>query len=54
MPGRSAKQCRDRYVNYLLEPQKKEPWKDEEDEIISNRLMNYISNNYQEDLSNPK
>lgn len=26
----------------------------EEDEIISNRLMNYISNNYQEDLSNPK
>lgn len=34
MPGRSAKQCRDRYVNYLLEPQKNEPWKDEEDEII--------------------
>mgnify|MGYP002470902818 CR=1 FL=1 len=26
----------------------------EEDEVISNRLMNYISNNYQEDLSNPK
>lgn len=36
MPGRSAKQCRDRYFNYLSEPQKKEPWiKEEDDKLLS-------------------
>ena len=34
LPGRTAKQCRDRYYNYLQEPQTNEPWKTYEDEIL--------------------
>lgn len=39
MPGRTAKQCRDRFCNYLSEPHSQEPWKPEEDEI----LLKYLS-----------
>lgn len=39
MPGRTAKQCRDRYCNYLSEKTINEPWKKEEDEI----LLKYLS-----------
>lgn len=39
MPGRSPKQCRDRYCNYLSEPIKKEAWNAEEDEVLLSLLM---------------
>ena len=39
MPGRSAKQCRDRYFNYLSEEITSDPWRKEEDEI----LLTYLS-----------
>lgn len=38
MPGRNAKQCRDRFCNYLSVYHKKEPWEPEEDEILLNLL----------------
>ena len=38
MPGRTPKQCRDRYCNYLSQPHKKEPWSPEEDKIILKML----------------
>ena len=38
MPSRNAKQCRDRYCNYLQEVTKDEPWTKEEDEVILNLL----------------
>lgn len=34
MPHRTAKQCRDRYCNYLSEKTTNEPWTKEEDEIL--------------------
>lgn len=34
MPSRSAKQCRDRYFNYLSEATTSKPWTKEEDGII--------------------
>lgn len=34
MPGRNAKQCRDRYCNYLSEPHTNEKWNPEEDRIL--------------------
>jgi hypothetical protein len=34
MPDRTARQCRDRYKNYLLENLITEPWTPEEDEIV--------------------
>ncbi|KAK8841529.1 hypothetical protein M9Y10_027150 [Tritrichomonas musculus] len=34
MPGRTAKQCRDRYCNYLAVPQSNKPWDIEEDEQL--------------------
>ena len=34
MPGRSAKQCRDRFCNYLSTNHTNEPWNEEEDEIL--------------------
>ena len=34
MPGRSPKQCRDRYCNYLSEPHKPGPWMPEEDDLL--------------------
>lgn len=38
MPGRNAKQCRDRFCNYLSVFHKKDPWEPEEDEILLNLL----------------
>ncbi|KAK8837622.1 hypothetical protein M9Y10_036154 [Tritrichomonas musculus] len=38
MPGRTAKQCRDRYCNYLSEPHSNCPWNPEEDEILLSLL----------------
>ena len=34
LPGRTPKQIRDRYINYLKEGLKNEPWTNEEDEIL--------------------
>lgn len=39
MPGRTAKQCRDRYCNYLSETIIDEPWSKEEDDV----LLYYLS-----------
>lgn len=38
MPGRNAKQCRDRYCNYLSVYHRKDPWGPEEDEILLSLL----------------
>ncbi|KAK8888763.1 hypothetical protein M9Y10_033502 [Tritrichomonas musculus] len=38
MPGRSAKQCRDRYCNYLSAPHSNLPWRTEEDQILLSLL----------------
>lgn len=38
MPGRSAKQCRDRYCNYLSAPHSNYPWTPEEDEVLLSLL----------------
>ena len=44
------------YPNFYKTKENFEHWLDvnEKNEIISNHLMNYISNNLQEDLVNPK
>jgi hypothetical protein len=34
MPNRSARQCRDRYKNYLLDSIITSPWRPDEDEVI--------------------
>jgi hypothetical protein len=34
MPGRTARQCRDRYKNYLLDSLVSTPWTQEEDQIL--------------------
>jgi hypothetical protein len=34
MPNRTARQCRDRYKNYLVDPSSPDPWLPEEDEMI--------------------
>ena len=34
MPGRTAKQCRDRYCNYLSVPNNNRPWNEEEDQLL--------------------
>ena len=36
MPNRTPRQCRERYLNYLLEKTKKGNWTKEEDELIMN------------------
>ena len=41
MPGRSAKQCRDRFCNYLSIAHTNEPWDEEEDEVLL-RLLSLI------------
>lgn len=38
MPGRNAKQCRDRFCNYLSVFHRKDPWEPEEDEILLSLL----------------
>ncbi|EAY14615.1 Myb-like DNA-binding domain containing protein [Trichomonas vaginalis G3] len=36
MPGRNARQCRDRYNNYLFKEIINKPWTQQEDEVIMN------------------
>lgn len=38
MPGRSPKQCRDRFCNYLSEERQIGPWTTEEDELLLSLL----------------
>jgi hypothetical protein len=39
MPGRTARQCRDRYKNYLMESLVNAPWSPEEDAILLDRFQ---------------
>lgn len=41
MPGRTAKQCRDRFCNYLIEPHTNEPWSNDEDNTLL-RLLSIV------------
>lgn len=41
MPGRSQKQCRDRYINYLAPGINFSEWKEEEDQIIIEKYIMY-------------
>lgn len=34
MPGRTGRQCRDRFMNYLMPQLSNDPWTDEEDRIL--------------------
>jgi hypothetical protein len=34
MPGRTARQCRDRFVNYLTPNLSQDPWSSEEDQVL--------------------
>ncbi|OHS97144.1 hypothetical protein TRFO_36701 [Tritrichomonas foetus] len=43
MPGRSGRQCRDRYKNYLMETLKNGPWTPEEDELLTKKYIEYGS-----------
>lgn len=36
LPGRTPKQCHDRYINYLREGLKNDPWSSQEDETLIN------------------
>jgi hypothetical protein len=38
MPGRTARQCRDRYKNYLMDSLVNRPWTPEEDSILIDRF----------------
>jgi hypothetical protein len=38
MPGRTARQCRDRYKNYLLDSLVSSTWRPEEDQILRQRF----------------
>ena len=41
VPGRTSRQCRDRYKNYLFKEVVKKPWTSEEDKIILTQYRNY-------------
>lgn len=41
VPGRTPKQCRDRWVNYLQPSLKFEPWTDEEDRLLVSLVNSY-------------
>ena len=41
VPGRTSRQCRDRYKNYLFKEVVKKPWTTEEDKIILTQYKNY-------------
>jgi hypothetical protein len=38
MPGRSARQCRDRWTNYLCPANKNGPWTEEEDALLAQKV----------------
>ena len=41
LPGRTGRQCRDRYNNYLFKDISFRPWTEEEDSIILNKYLIY-------------
>ena len=41
VPGRTPKQCRDRWVNYLKPSLKFDPWTDEEDQLLVSLVNTY-------------
>lgn len=41
LPGRTGRQCRDRYNNYLFKDISFHPWTEEEDQIILNKYLIY-------------
>ena len=41
LPGRTGRQCRDRYNNYLFKDISFRPWSEEEDSIILNKYLIY-------------
>lgn len=43
MPGRTKRQCRDRYVNYLAPGFIRTQWTDEEDELLAEKFIQYGS-----------
>lgn len=43
MPGRTKRQCRDRYVNYLAPGFIRAQWTDEEDELLAKKFIQYGS-----------
>ena len=43
MPGRTGRQCRDRYTNYLMENLRNEPWTQEEDALLISKFLEYGS-----------
>ena len=43
IPGRSARQCRDRWANYLSPNNKNGPWSQAEDEILAAKQREYGS-----------
>lgn len=47
VPGRTAKQCRDRYQNYLSAGITNKPWTDEEDQILREKVRE-IGNKWKE------
>ncbi|OHS96884.1 hypothetical protein TRFO_01971 [Tritrichomonas foetus] len=41
IPGRSARQCRDRWANYLSPENKNGPWSDEEDKLLACKFSEF-------------
>lgn len=41
LPGRTARQCRDRWVNYLAPSNKNGPWSAEEDELLAQKYLEH-------------
>ena len=41
LPGRTARQCRDRWVNYLSPSNKNGPWSHEEDQLLAEKYLEH-------------
>lgn len=41
LPGRTARQCRDRWVNYLSPSNKNGPWSHEEDQLLAEKYIEH-------------
>ena len=41
LPGRTARQCRDRWVNYLSPSNKNGPWTTEEDQLLTEKYLEH-------------
>ena len=41
LPGRTARQCRDRWVNYLSPSNKNGPWSQEEDQLLAEKYLQH-------------